>query len=108
MMRKDLVELVEDENYYTINTKYVYNKKIIKNILGDSFKSQTGIYLPDDIFSLIWNQIDFSFSEYDLSDDIVTYIDNLYFDIVHKSSYKYKRNGKITNRLKKMYKYMII
>lgn len=108
MMRKGLLELVEDENFYDINTKYVYDKKLIKSILGNSFKSQTGVYLTDEIFTLIWDQIDFRFTEYDLPDEIVTYIDKMYIDVVHKSSHKYKRNGKIRNRLKKMYKFMII
>jgi hypothetical protein len=108
-MRKKLADDdVYDESYYKIDTKYVYNKKIIQDILSDSFKSQTGAHLSNDLFLLIWGHIDFSFSDYNLEYDILEHIDNMYFDIVHKSSYKYKKNGKISKKLKKMYKFIMI
>lgn len=108
MRRKLVDDDVYDESYYQIDTEYVYNKIIIQNILGDSFKSQTGAHLSNDLFLLIWGYIDFSFSDYNLEYDILEHIDNMYFDIVHKSSYKYKKNGKISKKLKKMYKFIMV
>ena len=109
MMRRTLIaEDGYDESYYNIDTKYVYNQKFIQEILSDSFKSQTGAHLSNDLFLLIWEHVDFSFSDYNLEYDILEHIDNMYFDIIHKSSYKYKKNGKTSKKLKKMHKFIMI
>lgn len=81
----------------------MYNKCFIKNILTESFESQTGSPLPNHLFLEIWHKIDFSFSS--IESDFLYHIDDVYYDLVQKASFKYKKNGKKTKRSRKLYRF---
>ena len=99
------LRLISKQNYFELSGDCMYNKSFIKNILTESFESQTGSPLPNDLFLEIWHRIDFTFSS--IETDVLYHIDDVYYDLVQKASFKYKKNGKTTKRSRKMYRFYL-
>lgn len=96
-------------NKYKLNMVCIYNKNNIYNILNNSFQDKIGIHLPIHLFFEIWSRIDNHnpddcFNDYN---DFLPHIDDLYYDIIHKSARKHKKTNKSNIRFKRSCKFFI-
>jgi len=96
-------------NKYNIVMNCIYDKNKIYNILNKSFQYKIGIHLPIHLFFEIWSRIEHhNLSDYfDDYDDFLPHIDDMYYDIIHKSARKYKKTNKVTIRFKRSCKFFI-
>lgn len=102
---KLLFELTKTRNSYARNECFFQNKNYVRNVLRESFALSTGIYLPNHLFSEIWNQVDFGLTNAET--DLLYHIDDIYHDFAHKGSHKYKKNGKKSKRARRMCRFDI-
>lgn len=101
-----LSALTKTSNYYALDENFLHNKKhYVKNVLRESFAISTGKYLPDHLFLEIWNQVDFTLTN--VETDLLYHIEDIYHDFAERSSYKYKKRGKSSKRVRRMCKFHI-
>ena len=90
-------------NKYIIDISCLYSKNHIHNLLSECFEGVTGVHLPKHLFWEIWSRIEDNNCD---DHDILHNIDDLYYDVIHKSARKHKKyNPRI--RAKRSYKFFI-
>lgn len=96
-------------NKYNIVMTCIYDKNNIYNMLNKCFQHKIGIHLPTHLFFEIWSRIEHhNLNDYfDDYDDFLPHIDDLYYDIIHKSARKHKKTNKTNIRFKRSCKFFI-
>ena len=77
------------------------------NILSECFEKLIGVYLPKHLFLEIWSRIEENDCDDEDCQDILHHIDDLYYDIIHKSARTHKKHKKPSIRTKRSYKFFV-
>ena len=94
-------------NKYIIDISYLYSKKHIYNILSECFEKLIGVDLPEHLFLEIWSRFEENDCDHEDYQDILHHIDDLYYDVIHKSARSHKKYKKPSIRTKRSYKFFI-
>lgn len=100
-----LSELSNRSRWYASCQTGSDQKTYVRNVLRESFAISTGRYLPDHLFLEIWNRVDSTISN--LEADLLYHIDDIYHDFAERGSYKHKKKGKSSKRVRRMCKFHI-